>query len=70
MPDPDESAVEPPEMIVYDLDEAFTLLAALEDARDTLIESRYLVTVIVIEMQIQALNRRIGLDNSPGGEHG
>ena len=70
MPDPGESAAEPPIVVVYDLDDALTLLAALEDVRDTLIESRYLVMVIVVEIEIQALSRRIGLDNSSGGEHG
>lgn len=70
MPDPDESAAEPPIVVVYDLDDALTLLAALEDVRDTLIESRYLVMVIVVESEIQALSSRIGLDNSSGGEHG
>lgn len=64
MPDLDDSAAEPPIVVVYDLDDALTLLAALEDVRDTLIESRYLVMVIVVETEIQALSRRIGLDNS------
>ena len=46
--------------MTYDLDEALTLLAALEDARDALIESGHLAAVVAVEAEIRLLNRRLG----------
>lgn len=40
------SPPEPPEEVRYSLDEALTLLAVLEDARDALIDSRHLAVVV------------------------
>ena len=39
----------PPEEIHYDLDESLELLAALEDARDTLADSDHLAVVAQVE---------------------
>lgn len=61
---------EPPEQIVYDLHEALTLLGALEDARDALIDSGHLAVVIAIETEIRALSRKLGFDDPAGGTDG
>jgi len=50
-------ANEPPEAVTYTLGEALTLLAALEDARDALIESDRLAVVVMIENEIRLLGR-------------
>lgn len=63
----DEEAVEPPGQVVYDLDEALTLLAVLEDARDVLIASDHLVGVLAIEAEIRLLSHRLGFDEPLGG---
>jgi len=61
---------EPPEQIVYDLHEALTLLGALEDARDALIDSGHLAVVVAIETEIRALSRKLGFDDPAGGTDG
>lgn len=70
MSDPVDPAREPPEQVTYDLDEALTLLAALEDGRDALIDSGHLAVVVVIEAQIRLLSRRLGFGDPFGGADG
>ncbi len=60
----------PPEDIRYDLDEALTLLGALEDARDALIDSSHLEVVVGIETEIRVLSRKLGFDDPAGGTDG
>jgi hypothetical protein len=61
---------EPPAEILYDLDEALTLLGALEDARDALVDSGHLAVVVSIEDEIRALSRKLGFDDPAGGTDG
>ncbi len=42
-----------PELVTFDLDEALGILAALEDARDALIDSRHLAVVMSVEVEIR-----------------
>lgn len=70
MSDADLPAGEPPEAVRYDLDEALTLLAALEDARDALIDGGFLGVVVTIEAEIRVLSRRLGFDDPSGGRDG
>lgn len=63
-------AGEPPDAVRYDLDEAMTLLAALEDARDALIDGGFLGVVLAIEAEIRLLSRRLGFDDPSGGHDG
>lgn len=60
MPNGDQ---EPPTSVTYDLDEALELLAALEDARDTLRDTEHLAGVVTLEAQIQLLSRRLGFND-------
>jgi hypothetical protein len=62
-----DAPLEPPEAVQYSLDEALTLLAALEDARDALIESRHLAVVLTIEADIRLLSRKLGFRDLEGG---
>ncbi len=64
------SAGEPPERIYYTLDEALTLLAALEDARDALIESGHLAVVASVESEVRLLSRKLGFEDPEGGPDG
>jgi hypothetical protein len=64
--DPRQDAESPPQ-ISYDLDEALALLAALEDARDALIDSRHLAVVVSIETETRTLSRRLRFDDPFGG---
>jgi hypothetical protein len=57
----------PPDGVTYDLEEALTLLAALEDARDALIDSRHLSVVLTVENEIRLLSRRLGFVDPEGG---
>ena len=66
----DEPGGEPPEAIRYDLDEALTLLAALEDARDAMIDGGTLVLVVAIETEIRMLSRKLGFDDPQEGIDG
>ena len=69
MPEDHEPAG-PPDRIVYSLDEALTLLAVLEDARDVLISSGHLAGVLATEAEVRLLSRRLGFDEPPGGRDG
>lgn len=60
MPDDD---VEPPDEVVYDVEEALDLLTALESARDTLRDTEHLAGVLLLEGQIQVLHRKLRLDD-------
>jgi len=61
---------EPPAQIGYDLEEALTLLAGLEDARDALIDSGHLAVVVGVETEIRVLSRKLGVDDPDGGIDG
>jgi hypothetical protein len=52
----------PPERVDYELDDALDLLAALEDARDILIDTDHLAVLAEVEHHIQFLSRKLGLD--------
>ena len=54
----------------FSLDEALTLLAALEDARDALIASGHLAVVVSVEAEIRRLSRRLGFRDPEGGSNG
>lgn len=54
--------------MTYTLEEALTLLAALEDARDVLIASSHLAVVVTVENEIRILSRRLGFDDPLGGK--
>ena len=62
---PGPSEREPPNHLIYRLEDALDLLAALEDSRDVLIDTDHLAVLSQVEHQIQILSRRLGLD--PGG---
>jgi hypothetical protein len=65
MSDPGEQ--EPPRYVWYSLEEALELLAALEDARDSLINAGHLTAVVAIEAQVRDLSRRLDFDDPWGG---
>ncbi len=44
---------QPPQQVSYEFDEALTLLGALEDARDALIDSGHLAGVVAIETEVR-----------------
>src|SRR5665213_531434 len=58
---------EPPDAVHISLDEALELLAALEDARDVLIETDHLSVLAQVVYQIRLLSSRIGFDQ--GGSY-
>ena len=58
---------DPPEQIGLGLDEALDLLAALEDARDVLIDTDHLSVLAQVEHQIQVISRKLGFEQ--GGSH-
>lgn len=60
---------EPPPSVAYDLEEALELLAALEEARDTLRDTEHLAGVVTLEAQIQLLSRRLGFDDGGTDVH-
>ena len=62
------SSADPPARIEYSLDEALDLLGDLEDARDSLSESRHFTVVVAIEGQIRLLSRRLGFADPYGGD--
>jgi len=64
------SALEPPDRISYGLEEALELLATLEDAQEVLAESDHLAVLARVEHQIVDLSRKLGFDQTPGGDHG
>ena len=53
---------EPPRDISLGLEEALDWLAALEDARDVLVDTDHLSVLAQVEGQIQVLSRRLGFD--------
>ena len=48
------------------LEEALDLLAALEDARDALVDSSHLSVVLRVEDQIRHVSRKLDFDDSKG----
>ena len=54
---------EPPTSVIYGLEEALELLAALEEARDTVRDTEHFAGVLTLEAQIQLLSRRLGFDD-------
>jgi hypothetical protein len=50
---------DPPEQIDLGLNEALDLLAALEDARDVLIDIDHLSVLAQVEHQIQVVSRKL-----------
>ena len=64
----DSEGLEPPGSIAYRLEEALDLLADLEDARDSLLESGHLTAVLAIEAQIALLSRKLQLDGPEGDD--
>ena len=60
---------EPPAEVSYGLEESLELLAALEDARDTLIDTDHLALLAQLEHQVALLSRKLGFDRPPGGGH-
>jgi hypothetical protein len=58
---------EPPRYVWYSLEEALELLAALEDARDSLIGAGHLTVVVSIEAQLRELSHRLEFDDPSGG---
>ena len=57
---------EPPVEVVYGLEEALELLAALE----VVAQSDYLGVVAEVETQVSRLHRKLGFDHPSGGEDG
>jgi hypothetical protein len=55
-------AEQTPQSVDFDLEEALSLLAALEDSRDVLIDTDHLAVLSQVEHQIQILSRKLGLD--------
>lgn len=66
----DHERVGPPDRVVDGLDEALTLLAVLEDARDALIASGHLAGVLATEAEIRLLSHGLGFDEPPRGRDG
>jgi hypothetical protein len=62
--------LEPPGEIRLRLDEALSLVGALEDARDALIDSGHLSVVVSVEAEIRVLSRRLGFGDPDGGSNG
>ena len=61
-------AEEPPVRLELGLEEALELPAALEDARDALIQSDHLAVVAQLEHELQVLNRKLGFGQEGGDE--
>lgn len=57
---------EPPRHVWYDLDEAIDLLAVLQDAQLTALDTGALSLVIMLEHQIELLHRKLDI-GEPGG---
>ncbi len=53
---------DPPEQIDLGLNEALDLLAALEDARDVVIDTDHLSVLAQVEHQIQVVSRKLGFE--------
>jgi hypothetical protein len=56
------SSQEPPDSVIFDLEEALDLLASLEDSREVLVDPDHLSVLSQVEHQIQLLSRRLGVD--------
>ena len=54
---------EPPRDVWFNLEQSLDLLAALEDARDALIDAGHLGLVLTIEDQIRQLSRKLDFDD-------
>src|SRR5580692_4401546 len=52
-------AEQTPQSVDFDLEEALSLLAALEDSRDVLIDTDHLAVLSQVEHQIQILSRKL-----------
>ena len=63
----DEPASGPPGDIALGLEEALDLLAALEDARDVLVDGDHLSVLAQVEDQIQRLTSILGSDRRDAG---
>jgi hypothetical protein len=61
---------EPPGQITFDLSEALELLAALEDARDSLTQSDHLSVLAEVEHQVIIVSRKLGFDDEGNGDGG
>ena len=55
-------------MVQYQLDDALELPAALEDARDVLIDTDHLAVVAQVEHEVQILSNKLGFGQ--GGKDG
>ena len=64
------ASYEPPAQVSYNLEESLELLAALEDARDTLADSHHLAVLAQLEHHVAVLSRKLGFDRPPGGGDG
>ncbi len=59
---------EPPGSLELGLEEALEPLAALEDARDVLIQTDHLAVLAQIEHELQDSNRKLGLGQGAADE--
>jgi hypothetical protein len=59
----------PPQELIYSLEEALELLAALEDAWDVLVGIDHLSVLVQVEHQNQILGRRLGFDEGGPDVH-
>jgi len=57
---------EPPRGVWYTRNEARLLLADLDEARQTLLDSGHLTVVLFLEEQATLLRRRLGFDDPSG----
>jgi hypothetical protein len=57
-----DAGSEPPSGISLGLEEALEMLAALEDARDVLVDTDHLSVLVQVEDQIQRVSRKLGFD--------
>ena len=53
---------EPPDTVIFGLEEALDLLASLEDSRDILVDTDHFAVLSQVEHQIQLLNHKLGVD--------
>lgn len=62
------SSPEPPTGAYYPLDEALELLAVLEDVREDLAGGHSMTLLMLVEVEVALLHRKLGLDE--GGSDG
>ncbi|HEY1831937.1 MAG TPA: hypothetical protein VGG38_17015 [Acidimicrobiales bacterium] len=60
---------EPPQVVVFDLEEGLDLLTALEDSRDVLMDTDHFAVLSQVEHQIQILSHKLGLDQGGPDVH-